>query len=123
MPRYRSQARVSPPLKACLGILLLSRLQHNPQPPTDGSVARLSSSFACLGRDPLEAIATKPQGLIAWLALPWLFTLPSSPPGMQIVGEIEAPGFLEGGDFFPMGQDLALIGIGLRRLVMDPTLH
>ncbi|KIY99877.1 Amidinotransferase family protein [Monoraphidium neglectum] len=34
--------------------------------------------------------------------------------GMPIVGEIEAPGFLEGGDFFPMGQDLAMVGIGLR---------
>lgn len=36
---------------------------------------------------------------------------------MPIVGEIEAPGFLEGGDFFPMGQDLAMVGIGLRRWV------
>ncbi|KAI8474870.1 MAG: hypothetical protein J3K34DRAFT_517740 [Monoraphidium minutum] len=34
--------------------------------------------------------------------------------GMPIIGEIEAPGFLEGGDFFPCGQDLAMVGIGLR---------
>jgi arginine deiminase len=31
-----------------------------------------------------------------------------------VVGEIEAPGYLEGGDFFPAGKDLALVGIGLR---------
>lgn len=31
-----------------------------------------------------------------------------------MVGEIEAPGYLEGGDFFPAGRDLALVGIGLR---------
>jgi len=30
------------------------------------------------------------------------------------VGEIRVPGFLEGGDFFPAGRDLALVGIGLR---------
>ena len=30
------------------------------------------------------------------------------------MGEIEAPGYLEGGDFFPAGRDLALVGIGLR---------
>ena len=34
--------------------------------------------------------------------------------GLPVVGEIEAPGYLEGGDFFPAGRDLALIGIGLR---------
>lgn len=31
-----------------------------------------------------------------------------------MVGEIEENGFLEGGDFTPAGQDLALLGIGLR---------
>ena len=31
-----------------------------------------------------------------------------------MVGEIQEPGFLEGGDFFAAGQDLALVGIGLR---------
>ena len=31
-----------------------------------------------------------------------------------MVGEIRAPGYLEGGDFFPAGRDLALVGIGLR---------
>ncbi len=31
-----------------------------------------------------------------------------------MVGEIEAPGFLEGGDYFSAGRDLAMVGIGLR---------
>lgn len=31
-----------------------------------------------------------------------------------MLGRITAPGFLEGGDYFPAGNDLALIGIGLR---------
>lgn len=31
-----------------------------------------------------------------------------------MIGEIDPPGFLEGGDFFPAGRDLALVGIGLR---------
>ena len=31
-----------------------------------------------------------------------------------MVGEIAEPGYLEGGDFFPAGRDLALLGIGLR---------
>lgn len=34
--------------------------------------------------------------------------------GLPIAGSIAEPGFLEGGDFFPMGQDLALVGVGLR---------
>lgn len=34
--------------------------------------------------------------------------------GLPIAGTIVEPGFLEGGDFFPMGQDLALVGVGLR---------
>ena len=32
----------------------------------------------------------------------------------EVIGEIEENGFLEGGDFTPVGQDLALLGIGLR---------
>jgi arginine deiminase len=31
-----------------------------------------------------------------------------------VVGEIREPGFLEGGDFFPLGAELAMLGIGLR---------
>ena len=38
----------------------------------------------------------------------------NKPKGLPIIGEIEAPGFLEGGDFFPAGRDLALVGVGLR---------
>jgi arginine deiminase len=34
--------------------------------------------------------------------------------GFQVVGEVEEPGFLEGGDFVPHSGDLAFIGIGLR---------
>ncbi|KAK9833540.1 hypothetical protein WJX81_003550 [Elliptochloris bilobata] len=34
--------------------------------------------------------------------------------GLPVVGEIRVPGYLEGGDFFPAGRDLALVGIGLR---------
>ncbi|GIL80090.1 hypothetical protein Vretimale_12910 [Volvox reticuliferus] len=34
--------------------------------------------------------------------------------GMAVAGEIREPGYLEGGDFFPMGSDLAMAGIGLR---------
>ena len=34
--------------------------------------------------------------------------------GLSVIGSIEKPGFLEGGDFFPCGDDLALLGIGLR---------
>jgi arginine deiminase len=34
--------------------------------------------------------------------------------GLQVQGRISAPGYLEGGDFFPAGKDLALLGIGLR---------
>ncbi|KAK9829371.1 hypothetical protein WJX72_005446 [[Myrmecia] bisecta] len=34
--------------------------------------------------------------------------------GMPVLGTIKEPGFLEGGDFFPAGKDLCLIGIGLR---------
>ena len=31
-----------------------------------------------------------------------------------MIGQIEEPGYLEGGDFTPAGQDLALLGVGLR---------
>eukprot|EP00899_Mesostigma_viride_P029157 jgi/Mesvir1/9426/Mv02169-RA.1 len=34
--------------------------------------------------------------------------------GMDLIGGIDEPGYLEGGDFFPAGEDLCLIGIGLR---------
>lgn len=34
--------------------------------------------------------------------------------GLPVIGRITAEGFLEGGDFFPCGQDLAMLGIGLR---------
>ncbi|PSC74328.1 Arginine deiminase [Micractinium conductrix] len=34
--------------------------------------------------------------------------------GLPVIGDIAEPGYLEGGDFFPAGRDLALLGIGLR---------
>ncbi|KXZ51615.1 hypothetical protein GPECTOR_12g579 [Gonium pectorale] len=34
--------------------------------------------------------------------------------GMAVAGEVREPGFLEGGDFFPMSRDLCMVGIGLR---------
>ena len=34
--------------------------------------------------------------------------------GLPVVGAIEAPGYLEGGDFFPCGRGLAMLGVGLR---------
>ena len=34
--------------------------------------------------------------------------------GLEVIGQIEEPGYLEGGDFTPAGQDLALLGVGLR---------
>jgi arginine deiminase len=34
--------------------------------------------------------------------------------GLPIIGAIEAPGFLEGGDYFAAGRSLAMVGIGLR---------
>ena len=36
------------------------------------------------------------------------------PAGLRVIGGIEEGGFLEGGDFFAAGEDLALVGIGLR---------
>jgi len=29
--------------------------------------------------------------------------------GVKVVGQIHEPGFLEGGDFFPLGQDLSMV--------------
>lgn len=34
--------------------------------------------------------------------------------GVPIIGNVTAPGTLEGGDFFPAGIDLCMIGVGLR---------
>jgi arginine deiminase len=34
--------------------------------------------------------------------------------GLKIIGEITGDGKLEGGDFFPLGKDLCMVGIGLR---------
>jgi arginine deiminase len=34
--------------------------------------------------------------------------------GLNVIGGIDAPGFLEGGDFVAVNADLALIGVGLR---------
>lgn len=33
---------------------------------------------------------------------------------VPIVGDVKWPGTLEGGDFFPAGNDLCFIGVGLR---------
>ena len=34
--------------------------------------------------------------------------------GLPVLGHVSAPGYLEGGDFFPSGPDLCLVGVGLR---------
>ena len=34
--------------------------------------------------------------------------------GIQVIAEVERPGYLEGGDFFPAGSDLCFVGVGLR---------
>ena len=34
--------------------------------------------------------------------------------GLPVIGDVKPPGFLEGGDFFPAGEDLCFIGVGLR---------
>ena len=34
--------------------------------------------------------------------------------GLRVIGEVEDPGYLEGGDFFAVNPDLAMVGIGLR---------
>ena len=41
---------------------------------------------------------------------------------MPIRGAISAPGYLEGGDFFPMGTDLALLGCPDVRSLSPETL-
>ena len=46
--------------------------------------------------------------------LVWCSQLATVAADMEVIGEIEEPGFLEGGDFTPAGKDLALLGIGLR---------
>ena len=38
----------------------------------------------------------------------------TTPIGIPVLGAIEDPGYLEGGDFYPAGGDLCFIGIGLR---------
>jgi len=37
--------------------------------------------------------------------------------GVKVIGEIQEPGFLEGGDFFPLGQDLAMVGLCVRAML------
>ena len=37
------------------------------------------------------------------------------------MGAIETPGYLEGGDFFPCGRGLAMLGVGLRSNVEAAT--
>lgn len=45
----------------------------------------------------------------------WVFTsLKFCHEGLPVLGEISDGGYLEGGDFFPAGQDLCFIGVGLR---------
>lgn len=34
--------------------------------------------------------------------------------GLPVLGEVSGGGYLEGGDFFPAGEDLCFMGIGLR---------
>ena len=34
--------------------------------------------------------------------------------GLPVIGAITAPGYLEGGDFFPAGPELCFVGIGIR---------
>ena len=34
--------------------------------------------------------------------------------GLKVIGAVDEPGFLEGGDFIPISPDLAMLGIGLR---------
>jgi arginine deiminase len=34
--------------------------------------------------------------------------------GIEVLGAIREPGMAEGGDFYPMGPDLSMIGVGLR---------
>mmetsp|Transcript_8912 Transcript_8912/g.15445 ORF Transcript_8912/g.15445 Transcript_8912/m.15445 type:complete len:486 (+) Transcript_8912:82-1539(+) len=41
--------------------------------------------------------------------------------GLVPVADMKEPGFLEGGDFFPISQDLAMLGVGLRSNVAAGT--
>lgn len=34
--------------------------------------------------------------------------------GLPVLGAVEAPGYLEGGDFYPAGSTLAFLGVGMR---------
>lgn len=34
--------------------------------------------------------------------------------GITVLGQVDPPGYLEGGDFFPAGEDLCFVGVGLR---------
>ena len=34
--------------------------------------------------------------------------------GIEVLGQVDYPGYLEGGDFFPAGDDLCFVGVGLR---------
>jgi hypothetical protein len=45
-------------------------------------------------------------------------------PGLPVIGDIEAPGFLEGGDFFPAGRRALASGLQCPPLAMqaDPLL-
>lgn len=43
--------------------------------------------------------------------------------GIQVVGEIGEPGFLEGGDFFPLGRDLAMVRAHNVSCLNDRMLH
>lgn len=46
--------------------------------------------------------------------LSWILMHVHGAAGLRVIGAIEEGGFLEGGDFFAAGEDLALVGIGLR---------
>jgi len=33
--------------------------------------------------------------------------------GIPVIGEVQNPGKLEGGDFFPLGKDFCMVGVGM----------
>lgn len=35
--------------------------------------------------------------------------------GLSVIGEVKEPGFLEGGDFFPVSADLSMVSRGKRK--------
>eukprot|EP00180_Rhodochaete_pulchella_P001148 Plantae.Rhodophyta-Rhodochaete_pulchella.ctg19688.p1 GENE.Plantae.Rhodophyta-Rhodochaete_pulchella.ctg19688~~Plantae.Rhodophyta-Rhodochaete_pulchella.ctg19688.p1 ORF type:complete len:389 (-),score=67.86 Plantae.Rhodophyta-Rhodochaete_pulchella.ctg19688:273-1418(-) len=37
--------------------------------------------------------------------------------GFRVIGRVPEPGYLEGGDFFPAGADLCLVGVGTRSTI------